>query len=57
MACRWLCACEYRAQEAHLRWSPNGAAVLVHTHTDVDTSGVSYYGSTGRESSTFEASS
>ena len=37
----------YRAQEAHLRWSPNGQAVLIHTHTDVDTSGVSYYGSTG----------
>lgn len=37
----------HRAQEAHLRWSPNGQAVLIHTHTDVDTSGVSYYGSTG----------
>jgi len=37
----------FKAQEAHLRWSPNGLAVLIHTHTDVDTSGVSYYGSTG----------
>ncbi len=37
----------FKAQEAHLRWSPNGQAVLIHTHTDVDTSGVSYYGSTG----------
>jgi hypothetical protein len=38
-----------RAQEVQLRWSPNGQAVLVHTHTDVDTSGESYYGSTGTD--------
>ena len=28
-------------------WSPNGEAVLVKTHTDVDATGASYYGSTG----------
>mmetsp|Transcript_63018 Transcript_63018/g.142201 ORF Transcript_63018/g.142201 Transcript_63018/m.142201 type:complete len:631 (-) Transcript_63018:310-2202(-) len=37
----------YQAQEISMDWSPNGAAVLVKTHTDVDASGSSYYGSTG----------
>mmetsp|Transcript_23107 Transcript_23107/g.31609 ORF Transcript_23107/g.31609 Transcript_23107/m.31609 type:complete len:618 (-) Transcript_23107:422-2275(-) len=36
----------YKAQDATLTWSPNGNAVLVYTHTDVDTTGDSYYGST-----------
>lgn len=37
-----------RAQEAYMRWAPNGAAVLIHTHTDLDATGGSYYGSTGK---------
>ena len=37
----------YNAQEVTLDWSPNGQAVLVKTHTDVDKTGSSYYGSTG----------
>jgi len=37
----------YNAQEANLDWSPDGSAVLIKTHTDVDKSGASYYGSTG----------
>ena len=37
----------YKAQEVDIRWSPAGAAVLIYTHTDVDSTGGSYYGSTG----------
>ena len=37
----------YNAQDVTMDWSPNGLAVLVKTHTDVDKTGASYYGSTG----------
>ena len=37
----------YKAQEVDIRWSPAGLAVLIFTHTDVDATGGSYYGSTG----------
>jgi translation initiation factor 2A len=35
----------YQAQEAHMDWSPNGQAVLIKTHTDVDGGwmGVSFF--------------
>ena len=33
--------------QVDVRWSPAGRAVLIFTHTDVDASGGSYYGSTG----------
>ena len=34
----------FAASEADLHWNSLGTHVLVHTHTDVDTSGSSYYG-------------
>uniref|UniRef100_A0A7S2W6T5 Eukaryotic translation initiation factor 2A n=1 Tax=Rhizochromulina marina TaxID=1034831 RepID=A0A7S2W6T5_9STRA len=37
----------FNAQEITFNWAPNGSAVLVKTHTDVDRTGASYYGSTG----------
>ena len=37
----------YKASEVNLMWSPNGDALLIHTHTEVDRSGKSYYGETG----------
>ncbi|KAJ1460207.1 eukaryotic translation initiation factor eIF2A-domain-containing protein [Pelagophyceae sp. CCMP2097] len=37
----------YRAQDVTLKWSPTGVGVLVQTHTDVDATNSSYYGSTG----------
>ncbi|CAM9499774.1 unnamed protein product, partial [Ectocarpus fasciculatus] len=35
------------ASEANMLWSPTGAAVLIHTQADVDSSNNSYYGSSG----------
>ena len=37
----------YKADQVNMRWRPTGGALLVHTHTDVDTSGKSYMGETG----------
>ncbi|KAL1522708.1 hypothetical protein AB1Y20_017683 [Prymnesium parvum] len=37
----------YKAAEVQLLWSPTGGSLLIHTHTEVDTSGNSYYGATG----------
>jgi len=34
----------YKAQEAKLLWNATGTALLVETHTQVDSSGKSYYG-------------
>ena len=36
----------YQAEECSVNWSPKGDAALILTHTSVDTSGDSYYGST-----------
>eukprot|EP00978_Attheya_sp_CCMP212_P041776 scaffold244006_cov50-Attheya_sp.AAC.2 len=36
----------YQAEEVTVKWSPKGDSSLVMTHTSVDTSGESYYGST-----------
>lgn len=36
----------YQAEECSVKWSPRGDSALVLTHTSVDTSGDSYYGST-----------
>lgn len=36
----------YQAEECSVKWSPKGDSALVLTHTSVDTSGDSYYGST-----------
>mmetsp|Transcript_8140 Transcript_8140/g.11627 ORF Transcript_8140/g.11627 Transcript_8140/m.11627 type:complete len:713 (-) Transcript_8140:34-2172(-) len=36
----------YQAEECSVRWSPKGDSALVLTHTTVDSSGASYYGST-----------
>lgn len=36
----------YQAEEVTTTWSPNGNSVIVFTHTTVDTTGKSYYGST-----------
>ena len=37
----------YKASEVQLMWAPNGTALLIHTHTEVDKTGKSYYGETG----------
>ena len=37
----------YKASEVVLMWSPAGDALLIHTHTEVDKTGKSYYGETG----------
>lgn len=37
----------FAATEATFHWSATGAAVLVHTHADVDNTNSSYYGATG----------
>ena len=37
----------YKASEVSLMWSPKGDNLLIHTHTEVDKSGKSYYGETG----------
>ena len=37
----------YKASEVSLMWSPKSDALLIHTHTEVDRSGKSYYGETG----------
>ena len=37
----------YKASEVMLMWSPAGDALLIHTHTEVDKTGKSYYGETG----------
>jgi uncharacterized protein with WD repeat len=37
----------FGASEAGLLWSSLGTAVLVHSHSDVDNVGASYYGATG----------
>jgi translation initiation factor 2A len=36
----------FQAEEVSIKWSPRGDAALVLTHTTVDTTGSSYYGST-----------
>jgi len=36
----------FNAEECTIKWSPTSHAALVLTHTSVDTSGASYYGST-----------
>lgn len=36
----------YQAQDVNLKWSYNDSVLLVHTHTDVDKTGTSYYGAT-----------
>ena len=36
----------FQAEEAELHWSPTGQAILVHTHTETDRTGKSYYGAT-----------
>ena len=36
----------YQAEECTVKWSPRGDSALVLTHTTVDSSGASYYGST-----------
>ena len=36
----------YQAEELTTQWSPNGSHCIVFTHTTVDTTGQSYYGST-----------
>ena len=36
----------YQAEECAVKWSPRGDSALVLTHTTVDSSGESYYGST-----------
>ena len=36
----------YQAEEVTTSWSPNGNSCIVFTHTTVDTTGKSYYGST-----------
>jgi hypothetical protein len=35
------------AHQVSLMWSPKGDALLIHTHTEVDRTGKSYYGETG----------
>jgi len=37
----------YKADQVAMLWRPTGGALLVHTHTDVDTTGKSYMGETG----------
>lgn len=37
----------FKAQEVTMKWSPTGAALIIETRTDVDTTGKSYYGETG----------
>jgi translation initiation factor 2A len=37
----------FKADQVAMRWRPTGGALLVHTHTDVDTTGKSYMGETG----------
>lgn len=37
----------FKAQEVDMKWSPDGSSMVIHTSTDVDTSGKSYYGETG----------
>ena len=37
----------FQAEEITVRWSPTGGSAIVFTSTTVDTSGKSYYGSTG----------
>merc|ERR1740124_1934074 len=37
----------YKASEVSLMWSPKADALLIHTHTEVDRTGKSYYGETG----------
>ena len=37
----------FQAEDCTIKWSPSGHAAIALTHTSVDTSGDSYYGSTG----------
>ena len=37
----------YQAEEVTVRWSPSGESAIVFTSTSLDTTGKSYYGSTG----------
>lgn len=37
----------FAASEAHLLWNSRGDTLLAHTHSDVDRSNSSYYGSSG----------
>ena len=37
----------YKADQVAMKWNPKGGALLVHTSTDVDTTGKSYMGETG----------
>ena len=37
----------YKADQVSMLWNPAGGSMLVHTHTDVDTTGKSYMGETG----------
>ncbi|KAL3928787.1 MAG: hypothetical protein SGPRY_002242 [Prymnesium sp.] len=46
--CRFLASkAFYKAAEVQLLWAPVGGSLLIHTHTEVDTTGSSYYGATG----------
>ena len=36
-----------QASEANMMWNAKGSSLLIHTHSDVDKSGGSYYGATG----------
>ncbi len=37
----------FAASEASMMWNSKGTSLLIHTHSDVDKSGGSYYGATG----------
>jgi translation initiation factor 2A len=37
----------FSASEANMQWNAPGTCLLIHTSTDVDTSGTSYYGASG----------
>ena len=37
----------FAASEASMMWNRSGTSLLIHTHSDVDKSGGSYYGATG----------